>query len=71
VPTQEHRANQGKSIEGIKGPDLSAPNKPEIIKPTAEITETKNNNQPADNATIVVMEPVREYIIKEACRAYK
>jgi len=40
-------------------------NKPEIIKPTTEITETKNNNQPADNATIVVMEPVREYIIKD------
>ena len=40
-------------------------NKPEIIKPTTEITETKNNNQPADNATIVVMDPVREYIIKD------
>ena len=58
-------ANQGKSIEEIKGPDLSVPTKPEIIKPTTEITESKNITQPIDNSTIVVMEPVREYIIKD------
>jgi len=58
VPSQEHMANQGKSIEEIKGPDLSVPNKPEI-------TEPKNITQLTDNATIVVMEPVREYNIKD------